>query len=100
MCDECQFESAWEKKRFNKKQDSSCDQFVNEAGQSSNSYICDLLFGIPKTSHVLAYSCTTSVHADSPPPKTLISYGARDWVQTSTSPDEISFWVQLTSRLI
>lgn len=31
------------------------------------------------------------VHADSPPPKTLISYGARDWVQTSTSPDEISF---------
>lgn len=40
------------------------------------------------------------VHADSPPPKTLISYGARDWVQTSTSPDEISFWVQVTSRLI
>ncbi len=33
--------------------------------------------------------------ADSPPPKTLISYGARDWVQTSMSPNEISFWVQL-----
>lgn len=40
------------------------------------------------------YSCTTSLHAESPPPKTLISHGARDWVQTSTSPDEISFWVQ------
>lgn len=38
-----------------------------------------------------------SVHADSPPPKTLISYGARDSVQTSTPPDEISFWVQQTS---
>lgn len=32
-----------------------------------------------------------SVHADSPPPKTLISYGARDWVQTSIPPNEISF---------
>lgn len=53
-----------------------------------------------QASHILVYSCTMSVHADSPPPKTLISYGARDWVQTSMSPDEISFWVQLTSRLI
>lgn len=57
-------------------------------------------FGITRTSHISVYSCTTSVHADSPPPKTLISYGARDWVQTSTSPNEISFWVQVRSRLI
>lgn len=50
--------------------------------------------GITRTSHISVYSCTESVHADSPPPRTLISYGARDWVQTSTSPNEISFWVQ------
>lgn len=77
--------------RFNKKQDSSCDQLVNEVGEYSNLYKRDLLFGITRTSHISVYSCTMPVHADSPPPRTLISYGARDWEQTSTSPNEISF---------
>ena len=80
------WETRREKKRFNKKQNSSCDQLVNEY-----LYKCDLLCGITKTSHISVCSCTESVHADSPPPRTLISYGARDWVQTSTSPNEISF---------
>lgn len=94
------FEStAEEKHRSNKKQDGSCDQLVNEAAEYSYLYKCDLLFTIKGTSHISVYSCTTSVHADSPLPKTLISYGARDWVQTSTSPDEISFWVQFTQQV-
>lgn len=46
--------------------------------------------------NVSVYSCEMSAHADRPPPKTLISHGARDSVHTSTSPDEISFWVQPT----
>lgn len=40
MCDEFM----GDKKRFNKKQDSSCNQLVNEAGGHSNAYKCDLLF--------------------------------------------------------
>ena len=83
---------------FNKKQESSCEQLMNGAGRQSNSDKCDSLFGITTTSpiyiqfiYINKYSCTMSVHADSPPPKTLISYGARDCVQTSTPPNEISF---------
>lgn len=88
----CQWEGEKKKKlKTKKKQDRSCDGLVREAGGYSNAYRCDLLFGMPTTPHSSLYSCTTSVHAESPPPKTLISYGARDLVQTSTSPDEISF---------
>lgn len=79
------------KLKIKEKQGRICDGLVREAGGYRNAYRCDLLFGMPATPHASLYSCTTSVHAESPPPKTLISYGARDWVQTSTSPDEISF---------
>lgn len=57
-------------------------------------------FGKSGSPYSSLYSCTTSLHAESPPPKTLISHGARDWVQTSTSPDEISFWVQVILELL
>lgn len=57
-------------------------------------------FGKSGAPYSSLYSWTTSFHAESPPPKTLISHGARDWVQTSTSPDEISFWVQVSFKLL
>lgn len=67
---------------------------VKEAGGYRNAYRCDLLFWQAK--HSLQFTLFMyNIHAEIPPPKTLISHGARDWVQTSTSPDEISFWVQV-----
>lgn len=59
--------------------------------KQSNSYKSDLL---PQV-----FSWRTTAPADRPPPRTLISCGARDSVQTSTSPDEIRLWVQQTGRL-
>lgn len=81
----------WEEEKSKRKsRTAAATGLVKEAGGYSNAYRCDLLFWQAKNS--LQFTLFMyNIHAESPPPKTLISHGARDWVQTSTSPDEISF---------
>lgn len=70
------------------------DKQLFPVGMKSNpeNGLLSVLCGIMKTSS--HFSFWASVRADDPLPGTLISYGARDGVQTSTSPNEISFRVQ------
>lgn len=81
---------AEEKKVKKKSRTLAATGLVNKAGVYSNAHRCDLLFW--QANNSLQFTLFLySIHAESPPPKTLISHGARDLVRTSTSPDEISF---------
>lgn len=92
--------SAWkEGNKARKKQGSSCDR-VNERSRRAQYciHMWPTFWQVGASLHFMHGQHLS--HAESPPPRTLISHGARDWVQTSTSPDEISFWVQVILKLM